>query len=130
MEYTVNYFIRKFEAIPEEMWCVGAYTYGDRHCAYGHCGIDKSFDEADALFWMFTSNLNAQSSPISVNDGKCPAYKQPTPKQRILAALYDIKKLQDGDVGKAEPTQKEKVIHHYVSVPTSISEQVEELIMS
>lgn len=30
-----------------------------------------------------------------INDGESNEYKQPSPKQRILAALYDIKKMQE-----------------------------------
>lgn len=53
-QYTPQYFIDKFEAIPEENWCIS-----------------------------------------SVNDGLDERYQQPTPKQRILAALRDIQKEQE-----------------------------------
>lgn len=38
MNYDVDYFINKFEAIPEEMWCVGLWVDSEgRKCALGHC---------------------------------------------------------------------------------------------
>lgn len=89
MTYDVDYFIAKFEAIPEEKWCKYCYTDGDRHCALGHCGVSPGSgagDEAMALYTIF--------SPLSVtaiNDADYHPYTQPTPKQRILAALRDIK---------------------------------------
>lgn len=106
MIYDVNYFIKKFEAIPEDLWITGLYYSRDRSgfCALGHCGvteIDRT-EEADALESLFISNLrDIQKVHIkvrlvaSINDGLIDKYKQPTPKKRILAALYDIKKIQE-----------------------------------
>lgn len=94
--YDVDYFIRKFEAIPEDNWWIGEYNDedGNRFCAYGHCGLrSKSLNrqnkEADALYALFCSDV--KSIVADINDGKDIRYLQPTPKQRILAALYDIK---------------------------------------
>lgn len=90
--YTVDYFIDKFSKIPEDKWQMGGYHNKDKtkFCAFGHCGIDeysgwKSKSEADAL-------LNILPIAVSVNDGEHEDYRQLTPKQRILAALNDIKK--------------------------------------
>ncbi len=39
MQYTVDYFIKKFKKIPASHWCVRVYTDDKgRKCAYGHCG--------------------------------------------------------------------------------------------
>ncbi len=86
MTYDVDYFIAKFEAIPEELWCVDAYTKGRKHCARGFCGetSDKETREGIALEKLIRW-------PAMINDGGRSNYKQPTPKQRILAALYDVK---------------------------------------
>jgi hypothetical protein len=86
--YNAQYFIDKFSTIPEEKWCTGKFEdeHG-RHCALGHCGARKSFvrtEEANAL--------SALIWPMSINDGDADDYQQPTPKQRILAALEDAKK--------------------------------------
>ena len=93
-QFTVDYFIAKFEAIPEEEWCEGEYVSSDgRKCALGHCGhspFGLTF-EREALINLFKkSGLYASD----INDGKHSKYQQPTPKQRILAALRDIKERQ------------------------------------
>lgn len=96
MEYNVDFFIDKFSKIPERKWIIGSYGSNDDgpHCAYGHCGArDIPFyigNEAMALAKLFVGKLQ----PHEVNDGKDPVYQQPTPKERILAALYDIKQSQ------------------------------------
>jgi hypothetical protein len=101
MKYDANYFINKFEAIPEDKWITGNYGTEDRHCALGHCGVSRVFNnnnvkidfhatsEGSALWCLF--NRTHVSSVIGINDGRHPDYQQPTPKQRILAALYDIR---------------------------------------
>lgn len=81
-----QYFIEKFSAIPEEQWCVLQLTDEQgRHCVYGHCGSDY-MPEGNALGKI----LDFQTSFI--NDGEHSQYQQPTPKQRILAALEDARK--------------------------------------
>jgi hypothetical protein len=97
-EFTVDYFIAKFEAIPEEEWCVEHYSYSGAHCAMGHCGAregEKFPDEAMALSTIF---MNAGMSVANINDigfSRDARYTEITPKQRILAALRDIKAAQD-----------------------------------
>ena len=100
-KYTVDYFIEKFSAIPDEKWIVGDYA-DDRGCccALGHCGyrfIGGSIfnpvntggtDEGAALSRLFDEHH--LSVPL-VNDQIEARYQQPTPKARILAALADIK---------------------------------------
>jgi hypothetical protein len=85
--YDFAHFIAKFEAIPEEWWCVGQYCSAvDERvaCAFGHCGARNGHfsHEADALFAV---------APLAddVNDGAIKQYTQPTPKQRVLAYLRD-----------------------------------------
>lgn len=105
MDYTIDYFIRKFSAIPEENWCIRARVKGDQRCAYGWCYPSKSIagksiiqgavpvsDEERSLS-ILIKRLNPRWGAGGVNNGIYEKYQQPTPKQRILAALYDIKKL-------------------------------------
>lgn len=93
MTFTVDYFIAKFEAIPEEKWCTGVFeNHVGQKCALGLCGggiTNPEATEAYALTEIFEDNrLNI----TSVNDSKRQKkYHQPTPKQRVLAALRDIK---------------------------------------
>ena len=92
-EYTIDYFISKFESIPEEQWLAnGNYIDGNKKCAYGHCGVDfnKPSEEADALHVLIRSRFMLSS----VNDGGDYSYQQQTPKARILAALNDLKNKQ------------------------------------
>lgn len=86
MTYDKNYFITKFEAIPDKKWFVGDYHNKSKtkYCALGHC-------ESDELGTTFESRalshlLNGCASEI--NDGLCgyDSYGK-TPKQRILHAL-------------------------------------------
>lgn len=96
----VDYFIKKFEAIPEEAWCTGAYERCGRCCVLGHCGFHTTEDakglstlhiqapEGVALTELFyASGLSC----TRVNDGEDYDYMQSTPKARILTALRDIK---------------------------------------
>lgn len=91
MEFDVNYFISKYLGIPDERWCLGEYDgCNNTHCAIGHIGCYTP--PARILRNMFGL---ISSTPELVNDGRDPDYQQLTAKQRILTALYDIKKLQN-----------------------------------
>lgn len=102
--YTVDYFIDKFQAIPENEWTT--HTHSDcngRKCALGHCLTP----EALAIFerqWKVEGS--ASRVPLSeeyyaiqvlcphihwINNDEDPDYQQATPKARVLAALADIK---------------------------------------
>lgn len=74
-----------FLAIPEEKWCTNAFECEGRHCARGHITSTK----ADLNLDLILGARNGWSVTVAVNDGKDPRYQQPTPKQRILAALRD-----------------------------------------
>lgn len=140
MKYTVDYFIKKFEAIPEEMWISGIFFQNGKSCANDHCGMRLNLleqeiitTEAQGLQKVFSAlpinvtdpSYGYSEKAVHVNNGWSNEYKQPTPKQRILAALYDIKKMQSKDIDTATKT---KTV--YVAVPTTISEQAKELVWS
>jgi|ERR1700690_2341401 len=101
--YDADYFISKFSAIPENKYFVGEYAHPniDSFCALGHCGEhygNKKFN-CDSVKTAESSALRSLFAVHSINvallnDGMEDKYKQPTPKQRILAALYDIKRAQ------------------------------------
>lgn len=93
MIYDVTYFINKFEAIQDDRWLVGDYFNWDKSksCALGHCGAGSDRDitgEATLLKSLFGY---AEYEVQNINDGYNDRYHQPTPKLRILAALYDIR---------------------------------------
>jgi len=98
MNYTRDHFIAKFEAIPEDKWVKGFYTDGQGNCcALGHCGM-KAASYEDAPVESSTNESRALSrlllvhdlSIIDINDGQCAAFRQDTPKQRVLAALRSL----------------------------------------
>jgi hypothetical protein len=98
--YTVDYFLNKFSAIPEDRWYIGDFSNEDKNkfCALGLCGCDGGkrifTGEASALYDLFKVLHKSPFMVGRVNDGIDPNYQQPTAKQRIIAALYDIKKMQ------------------------------------
>lgn len=128
--YNVDYFIQKFSAIPESKWGCGDLNKNGKSCALGLCGVEVndinykqnvgvvsiSNPEGDALARLLksipeTGTLDLYQSVYVINDSPSGKYPQPTPKQRILAALHDIKKMQ-------EPKQ----IIRYVAVAETIKE--------
>lgn len=108
--YTVDYFIKKFEAIPDANWIVDTYYdwKTEACCVLGHCGVRligqtlKKSEEADVLWKIFRdvglhpTNVNDCYGQI-VKDGVIinvpPRVIFNTPKARILAALEYIKAL-------------------------------------
>lgn len=139
--YTVDFFINKFSAIPEERWTTRKYISiigsVEKRCAQGLCIQHGRFDDLPfkevatntvyeewkslielfggvATIYRFDNHIVA-----GINNGEDYRYQQPTPKQRIMAALYDLKKLE-----QPEP----KVIVKYVSVSESLKKQTKELI--
>lgn len=91
MNYTIDYFIEKFEAIPEDNWITGKYYDPEVGCcALGWASYDGITVTDEVIFFskLFQKNNLVASQ---VNDNLCSKYRQPTPKQRILAALRDIK---------------------------------------
>lgn len=106
--YDVNYFIEKFEAIPEEYWCIGSFGNGGIHCAFGHCGMRSYTDilsdvaEADAL-------NKISNDIVDVNDGYSQKYKGQYPKERILSLLYDIR---DKELSEANVNATRELINN------------------
>lgn len=95
-KYTVDYFIRKFKAIPKNRWCVNRYKIGVRRCAIGH--TCKFATDGDPIFTRESDELNRifrGMNVAAVNDGDegCDYKKRfgKTPRARILEALRWIK---------------------------------------
>lgn len=86
--YTRDYFLAKFQAIPEDKWLTGSYgscNPGASGCALGLCG--GFTDEAEALRVLFCPSAPETARVAYVNDNQSEKHPEPTPKQRILAAL-------------------------------------------
>lgn len=94
MKYDVDYFIKKFEAIPEDKWCIIDFLKENgQMCALGHCGVREVNndvilpEEATNLISLFGGDI---IHVTSVND--CYGFNNfKTPKHAILAKLNDIK---------------------------------------
>lgn len=139
--YDVNYFIKKFQAIPEELWHVGDLFNKDRtrFCALGFCGETESINNSEGNSLRALSRFYCGFNIIgSINDGTkntheinldeiINRYTQPTPKLRILAFLYDIyektynRKYGEPTVTIEEPP-KEKVIYKTVVIDSAVKE--------
>lgn len=102
--YTKEYFIKKFEAIPEEKWTKSTLCDGQgAYCALGHCGMDHLHrgsitDEARALMKLFGADFDDEDdgqlfrSVYKYNDWEGEfGYLGETPKKRIIAALRSLK---------------------------------------
>lgn len=98
--YTVDYFIKKFKAIPEGRFLTGERHDGKgNHCAHGWCDLRNVINESGETMEEMALSKLAELIPGRfgfgpINNGTDYRYQQPTPKQRILAALYDIKAMQ------------------------------------
>lgn len=103
MKYDVEFFINKFEAIPEDKWCTHRFGDGEgRHCALGHCEGEgwAITEETSALIGI----SNKYSIPIfgdlctiaAINDGCLD--NTGTPKQRVVNFLKQVKQLQEEDL--------------------------------
>lgn len=102
----VNYFINKFEAIPENAWITGDLLDPETGacCALGHCGVRESKDEGNPKFrggWVFTDESDDLISLFGgsddlvwfINDSRSNGRADgSTPKERILNYLYEVRK--------------------------------------
>jgi hypothetical protein len=95
MKYDKEYFIKKFEAIPDNE--IGALSI-ENHCALHHCGVEyncggyKKTDEALALLNLFGNDDTDEpdwSRVYDINDGNIGCYGG-TPKERILNKLKSL----------------------------------------
>lgn len=95
-KYTVDYFIKKFTAIPVSKWTIAEFHNNEhtKFCALGHCGLTEekqNGEEGDALFELFSEHNLWVDIVNDIPDGQ---FLQKTPRGRILAALRWIKKEQ------------------------------------
>lgn len=124
--YNVDYFIKKFEAIPERLFTIFKRHNGEKHCAHGWCDPARTsrFNTPEEIaFSELASQISLNGRPLqgfaTINNGMNPNYNQRTPKQRILAALYDIK-------AKQQPEVKERIV--YVTVDAPVRELQKEIL--
>lgn len=106
-DYSVDHFLTKFSAIPDELWIEREYVDLEnpaRRCAIGHCYPATATrrevwdtalgegepDEVRALREVLDVTIQAQRPTVEhINNGF--AGNHPTPKARMLSALHDAK---------------------------------------
>lgn len=116
MEYNLDYFIEKFGNTPDDKWCTNRWEENGSFCANGWCGAHADIgknsygedvikgtiytEESAALCKVFLpldeNNWLGDWSQVAsrINDGTDLRYQQATPKKRIMAALYDLKRME------------------------------------
>lgn len=148
--YTCDWFINFFKAIPNDRWRTDALGDAATHCALGHCGVLRgmtilsndypwSARALSYLLWEFIGgdpnpdkcNRDDRIEPKSgnhlaawINDGLDSRYQQPTPKARILQALRDIKAKQEAAAEAFELRPLNLTKRAIESVPVSEREAV------
>ena len=95
--YNVDHYINKFEKIAENKWCTGELKNEQgQSCALGHCSDRIPFfgkeegSERSQLHALVIQELGIVVAKLN-DDTSYSLYGQETPKQRVLAALKDIK---------------------------------------
>jgi hypothetical protein len=115
--FSIDYFIKKFEAIPAKLWCQGTIKglyiseyKQHQHCVLGHCGVkdmlsvpDCLTPEAEALFDIFGAEKNLAfkgkgmgpdwEAIYNINDDKIGGGWRA--KSNILKHLNKLKQLED-----------------------------------
>jgi hypothetical protein len=117
--YDVDYFIKKFQAIPEDLWIAGGlFTYMHRpeSCALGHCGLkevgyyptvlDEVPEEVQALIKLCGGKLSVIYSGCDMGPEYDRVWKindnGGTPKQNMINFLKNVKKIQEATMVEAE----------------------------
>lgn len=87
-DFSLDAIIPYMENTTEESWCTDVVkTKNGNNCLFGHL-----FDLGGGqLFEWFEENIATTFMVYPVNDGKNENYQQPTPKQRCVAYLKDLK---------------------------------------
>lgn len=85
-QYTAKYFIKFFNAIPDEKWKVGSSSpHENAGCAIHHA-FRTNNEHGEELMKLFACKNLLVSSVNDHGDGLV-RFPQETPKERILAAL-------------------------------------------
>ena len=89
---TLDDYIAFFRSIPEERWCVGRFWDDKgRRSAQGHLGRRGLLDSAPAQRRLGKLTGLTDKQFWRIHDGHNADYRQPTPKQRVLAYLCDVR---------------------------------------
>ena len=87
--HTVKRYIRFFESISQDKWCVDNIHKGRRYCALGHVQV-KGKQMGLTTAELFALFRGYRTRPDNINDGVSwpfPGLKPRSAKDRVLAAL-------------------------------------------
>lgn len=88
--HTAEQFYAFFSMIPEERWTSGVVqNVLSQRCARGHLGYAEVGTVMAPCLSSYRLSELLKCPESVINDGCDPRYQQPTPRQRILAALRD-----------------------------------------
>lgn len=152
MTYDVNYFIKKFKAIPDKDWTTGSFMNGftSQRCALGHCMSRKMIDKISSaglkdngdctykattedmegglkITYAFCSILNPEN-PYLGSQQVIDINNGNHPRYQQTTPKKRILAALADIKGIQKPVPSERIRVVYVSIPTSITEQTKELI--
>lgn len=85
--FSLDEIISYLENTSEESWCTDVVkTKDDKNCLLGHL-----FDFGGNELCSWFEEIATTYMFYPVNDGENPNYQQPTPKQRCIAYIKDLK---------------------------------------
>lgn len=93
MKYDLDYFIAKFEKIPDDEW-TDQGEFVDRSgckCAYGHCGAIKSKNDSEESTALYKIDEYYNIVPVNDNWRGNFAHLGTTPKQRVVNYLKSLR---------------------------------------
>jgi len=102
MEYDLEYFIAKFEAIPEDKWCTGVLRSLNRSCALGHCG-------ATTCSPTFKNHPLEVQELIRITGGS---------KDGVLPIIGEVNDGFIGELKRGDSSPKQRVVHYLKSLRT------------
>lgn len=90
---TIEAVIEYMEATTEESWCTKVVrTEQGGNCFFGHLFAMGKDQEESNLLWDWFENCYSTTYMIyPINDGEHSGYQQPTPKQRVIAYLKNLR---------------------------------------
>lgn len=92
VDKTIQEIIDYMESTPEESWCTDVVRKENTNCFFGHLfSMGKDDREGNILWGGFEESWATTYMIYPVNDGQNPKYQQPTPKQRVIAYLKDLR---------------------------------------
>lgn len=93
MSKPIQEIIDYMESTSDDLWCFHvARTKSGANCFFRHLFNMGKYESESNLIWIFFEEQYAINYMVyAVNDGNDERYQQPTPKQRVIAYLKDLR---------------------------------------